>query len=146
MTDMLERAGMLLDVVQKVASVAPAYTALSSVAMAELKEMNTEAQRQLDELGQRRLREEQETAAALNEHNRRAAERQAEVDAEIAARTAASNAAKPITVMPGEPVPDVVRQQAGEIDSDPTPHELDVHDPEPHVVDDRFDMPVTRRV
>lgn len=67
MSDNIERASMLLDVVQKIASVVPAYTALSSVAMMELKEMNESAQQHINELGQKRLREEQEAAAELEQ-------------------------------------------------------------------------------
>ena len=60
-----ERAANLMDVVQKVASVAPAYTAISSVAMMELKEYNEAAQAYLNELGKQRLEAEQEAAAEL---------------------------------------------------------------------------------
>lgn len=60
-----ERAANLMDVVQKVATVAPTYTALSSVAMMELKEYNEAAQAYLNELGQQRLEAEQEAAATL---------------------------------------------------------------------------------
>lgn len=133
-----ERAATLMDVVQKVAGVAPAYTALSSLAMMELKEMNVEAQGHIDALGQKRLREEQETAARLNEHNRIAAEKQAKIDQEIADRTAASNAAKPITVMPGEPVPDVVKAAAET--------ELDTNIPETDSPQFPDEPPVERRV
>lgn len=118
------RAAVLMDVVQKVAGVSPAYMALSGAAMNELKEMNDVAIAEQRELGQRRLREEQEAAAKINEHNRIEAEKQAKIDAEIAERTAASNAVKPITVVPGEPVPDVIREATGEAD-DPTPHEVE---------------------
>lgn len=58
-----ERAANLMDVVQKVASVAPAYTALSGVAMGELKKYNETAQEYLNELGKERLAAEQEAAA-----------------------------------------------------------------------------------
>lgn len=113
MSDSIERAAMLLDVVQKVASVAPAYTALSSIAMAELKEMNEDAQQHLNELGQQRLKAEQEAAAELNRRNQEAADEQARIDAEIAGRTIASRT-QPITVMPGEPVPNAVSEQVTE--------------------------------
>lgn len=59
-----EHAANLMDVVQKVASVAPAYTALSGVAMMELKEYNEAAQAYLNELGRQRLEAEQEAHAA----------------------------------------------------------------------------------
>lgn len=62
-----ERAANLLDVVQKVATIAPAYTALSSVAMGELKEYNETAQEYLNELGRERLMAEQEAAAELEQ-------------------------------------------------------------------------------
>lgn len=67
MTINFDRANTLLDVVQKVASIAPTYTALSSVAMMELKAMNDEAQKQLDDLGQKRLEAEQQAQAAAEE-------------------------------------------------------------------------------
>lgn len=60
-----DRLAQLLDIVQKQASVAPQYTALGSLAMAEVKEINKEAQDYLNELGQERLREEQEATAEL---------------------------------------------------------------------------------
>lgn len=82
------RAAELMDVVQKVASVAPAYTALSGVAMAELKEYNETATKYLDDLGQRRLKEEQDAAAKIAEHNRIETEKQAKVDKVIADRNA----------------------------------------------------------
>lgn len=125
MTDNIERASMLLDVVQKVASVAPAYTALSSMAMMELKEMNQDAQQRLDVLGRRRLEAEQEAAAELNRQNQEAMEESARANAEIAERTAST---QKITIMPGEPVPNAVREQAGEIpetDSPQFPEEPD---------------------
>lgn len=61
------RAATLMDVVQKVATVAPAYTALLGVAMGELKEYNDTAQEYLNELGRQRLKEEQEANAAAEE-------------------------------------------------------------------------------
>lgn len=110
-----DRVAKLLDTVQKQASVAPQYMAISSLAMMEIKEINEQAQEYLNDLGKERLRAEQEAAAELNRQNQEAAEKQAKIDREIAERTAASRVA-PITVMPGEPVPNVVREQAGEID------------------------------
>jgi hypothetical protein len=68
-----ERAANLMDVVQKVASIAPTYTALSSVAMMELKEYNEAAQEYLNEIAQQRAEAEQE-AAAEAEQERLAAE------------------------------------------------------------------------
>lgn len=118
------RAAELMDVVQKVASVTPAYTALSSAALAELKEMNDEAQEALNDLGKRRLKAEQEAAIRLSEHNQASAEEQAKIDAEVAQRTKASRS-QSMTVMSGEPVPQKVRQEAGELDgpeNDPEPH------------------------
>lgn len=126
-----EHAATLMDVVQKVASVAPAYMAISSVAMAELKEMNEEAQAYLNQLGQERLQAEQEAAAELNRQNLEAAKENERAEAEIAKRTAASNAVKPITVMPGEPVPDVVREHAGEIPETDSPQFPEEPDPTP---------------
>lgn len=67
------RASKLLDIVQKQASVAPQYMAISSIAMMEIKEMNEEAQTILDEIGQQRLHEEQQ-ANAEAEQARLAAE------------------------------------------------------------------------
>lgn len=131
MTINFERAATLMDVVQKVASVAPAYTALSGVAMGELKKMNEEAQEHLSELGRQRLKEEQVAAARLAENNRLAAEEQAAQDAkaqQLAQRP------KPIAIMPGEPVPDAVRAKADEIPETDTPQ----------FPDDT--APVTRRV
>lgn len=61
-----ERAALLMHVVSEVAHVAPAYTALSGVAMAELKEYNDVAQQYLNELGRQRLAEEQAAAARIN--------------------------------------------------------------------------------
>lgn len=66
-----ERAAVLMDVVQKQATVVPRYMALSSVALAELNEMNDIAQHYLDDLAQERLKAEQDVAA------QREAERQA---------------------------------------------------------------------
>lgn len=68
-----ERAANLMDVVQKVAVVAPTYMALSGVAMMELKEYNEAAQEYLNEIAQQRLEAEQE-AAADREQERIAAE------------------------------------------------------------------------
>lgn len=134
MSDNLERAAMLLDIVQKVASVAPAYTALSSIAMAELKEMNQSAQEHLNKLGQQRLAAEQEAAAELSRQNAKAAKEQAEIDARNAERNAQP---RPITIMPGEPVPNAVRKQVGEIDQ-----ETDT----PQFPEEPESAPVTRRV
>lgn len=68
-----ERAANLMDVVQKVATVAPQYTALSGVAMMELKEYNETAQDYLNKIAQLRLAEEQDATAA-REQERLAAE------------------------------------------------------------------------
>lgn len=128
-----DRIAQLLDIVQKQASVAPQYTALGSLAMMEIKEMNEEAQQYLNDLGQERLRAEQEAAAELNQRNQEAMEESARANAEIAERTAST---QKIIVMPGEPVPNAVREQAGEIpetDSPQFPEEPDT-------------TPVTRRV
>lgn len=129
-----DRVAKLLDAVQKQASVAPQYMAISSLAMMEIKEINEQAQEYLNDLGKERLRIEQEAAAELNRQNQEAADKQAKIDREIAERTAASRVA-PITVMPGEPVPNIVREQAGEIEP-----ETDT----PQFPDDT--APVTRRV
>lgn len=134
--DKIERAATLLDVVQKVASVAPSYTALSSIAMMELKEMNDDAQVRINEIGAERLKQEQEAAAELNRQNQEAAKEQARIDAERKAQQ--DTAPKPITVMPGEPVPDIVRQQAGEV------NDLRQPDPRPEPIEP--ETPVTRRV
>lgn len=131
----LDRVAQLLDIVQKQASVAPQYMAISSIAMMEVKEINEEAQQYLNDLGQERLKAEQEAAAELNRRNQLAAEQHERDNAEIAKRTAASRT-QPITVMPGEPVPNVVREQAGEISQ-----ETDV----PQFPDDE-PTPVARRV
>lgn len=120
-----ERAGTLMDVVQKVASVSPSYMAISGAAMRELKEMNDTALEEQKELAAQRLKEENEAAARLNEQNRIAAEKQAKIDQEVANRTQASRG-QPLTVMPGEPVPAAVRREAGETEpnDDPAPHEV----------------------
>lgn len=102
-----DRIAQLLDIVQKQASVAPQYTAIGSLAMMEIKEMNEEAQLHLSDLGQQRLKAEQEAAAELNRRNQKAAQEHEEANKRIAKRTAASRT-QPITVMPGEPVPEVV--------------------------------------
>lgn len=135
--DKIERAATLLDVVQKVASVAPTYTALSSIAMMELKEMNDEAQARINDIGAERLRREQEAAAELNRQNQEAAKEQARIDAESKAQQEV--APKPITVVPGEPVPDIVRQQM---------EENDLRQPDPRPVPEPIEpeTPVTRRV
>lgn len=146
MTDSIERAGMLLDVVQKVASVAPAYTAISSIAMAELKEMNDDAQRHLDQLGRDRLKAEQEAAARVNEENRIAMEKQAKIDAEIAERTAVSNVVRPITIMPGEPVSDGSGGPAGNITPPPEDKNMDGIADQQEPFQPIDDAPVTRRV
>lgn len=93
------RAAALMDVVQKVASVVPSYTPLSSVALNELKEMNDRAAEIIAELGRERLRKEQEEAAKLTEANQKAADEEARIAAEQKARPVV----KPINVMPGEP-------------------------------------------
>lgn len=139
MTDHIDidfaRAAILMDVVQKQTTVVPRYMALSSVALGELNDMNDIAQQYLNDLGQERLKAEQEAAAELNRRNLEAAQEHERANAEIAKRTAASRT-QPITVMPGEPVPNVVREQAGEIDQ-----ETDV----PQLPDDE-PTPVARRV
>lgn len=143
MADQMDRAATLLDVVQKIASVAPAYTAISSIAMMELKGMNEDAQRHLNVIAQQRLRAEQEAAAELNRQNQEAADRQAEIDRENAERTAASNAVKPIQVLPGQPNPmvDINKQRDLTPEGDPSTDPVD--DPTPHEPDD---APVARRV
>lgn len=97
-------ASKLLDVVQKVATVAPAYLALSSVAMMELKEMNEEANAFLKDLSQQRLKEEQDAAAKINAHNQASLQADAENNEKVRAPVV-----KPVTVMPGEPneVPEI---------------------------------------
>lgn len=100
-----EHAAMLLDVVQKVASVAPQYTALSSAAMNELKEMQDVAAQEQVELGRQRLKAEQEEAARIDAHNQKAADEQAAAEAKQKAIADAKNRnpVKPINVKPGEP-------------------------------------------
>lgn len=144
MTDSIERAGALLDVVQKIASVAPAYTAISSMAMMELKEMNEDAQRHLNDIAQQRMQAEQEAAAELNRKNQEAMEEQTRSSAEIAERTRASNAIKPITVMPGEPNPMVDINKRQGLDPEGRPSRNSADDPTPHEPDDG--APVVRRV
>lgn len=99
------RAATLMDVVQKVASVVPAYTALSSAAMNELKEMQDVALEEQMELGRQRLKAEQEEAARITEHNQAAADEQAKAEAKQKAIADARNRnpVKPINVKPGEP-------------------------------------------
>lgn len=60
-----ERVAMLLNVVQKQASVAPQYMAISAIAMSEIKEMNEEAQAHLNQLAKDRQEAEQEAAIEL---------------------------------------------------------------------------------
>lgn len=136
------RAAALMDVVQKVASVAPTYTSLSGVAMMELKEMNEQAMEFLSELGRQRLAAEQQAAADLNAKNQAAMEESNRINAEIAERTAASNVAKPIQVMPGEPDPlaDINKQKGLTPTGEPSTSPLDdLHPHEPN-------EPVVRRV
>lgn len=144
MADHLDRASTLLDIVQKIASIAPTYTAISSIAMMELKEMNEDAQKHLNKIADQRLRNEQQAAAELNRKNQEAANRQAEIDREIAERTAASNAVQPIQVLPGEPNPmvDINKAQGLTPEGDPSTNPAD--DPTPHEHDDG--APVARRV
>lgn len=104
-----EHASALMDVVQKVASVSPAYMALSGVAMMELKEMNVVAQDYLNELGKERLKAEQDAAAKLN------ADAQAQAEADRP-RTATANQLRSVT--PGEPVTDDVKIVAGEANAE----------------------------
>lgn len=98
-----ERAAALMDVVQKVANVVPTFTALSGAAMTELKEMNDVAQKEANELGARRLKEEQERAAVLNAKAQDEADRQARQDAHEKAIDNNRQPVKPINVKPGEP-------------------------------------------
>lgn len=136
------RAAALMDVVQKVANVAPTYTSLSGVAMMELKEMNEQAMEFLSELGRQRLAAEQQAAADLNAKNQAAMEESNRINAEIAERTAASNVAKPIQVMPGEPDPlaDINKQKGLTPTGEPSTSPLDdLHPHEPN-------EPVVRRV
>lgn len=118
------RAAELMDVVQKVATVAPAYTALSSVAMAELKEYNETAMKYLNDLGQQRLKEEQAAAAKIADHNPASLEKQAATDKEVADRTAASRLAPP-TIMPGQPVPQQVQVATGDVRPPDEDHNMD---------------------
>lgn len=139
-----ERAANLMDVVQKVASVTPTYTALSSVAMMELKEYNNAAQEYLTEIGKQRLAEEQAAAAELAEHNRKAMEDQAKTEAEIRDRTAASRTAPP-TIMPGQPVPQQVQVAAGDVPPPDEDHNMDgIADQQEGVLEGT--KPVVRRV
>lgn len=91
------RAAMLLDIVQKVATTAPGYMALSSAAMIELKKMNDTADAFHIELGKQRLADEQAEAAART----KAAQDQADADA--AAQGDLAPKLKPIQVVPGQP-------------------------------------------
>lgn len=100
-----ERAATLMDVVQKVAAIAPAYMAISSLAMVELKEMNIEAQQYLDDLGKERLAKEQEAAARLNRQSLEEAVR-------TAPRAIPANAPQLRTPMPGEPVDPIIQHEA----------------------------------
>lgn len=118
-----ERAATLLDVVQKVSTVAPGYMALSGVAMAELKDMNKQGIDYLAELGQERLREEQAQAAKIDAQNQAYAEETAKADREIAKRQAATP--KPIAIMPGEPVPARVQIATGDIQKPSEDHDAD---------------------
>lgn len=99
------RAAVLMDVVQKVAGVAPAYSAISSAAMNELKEMNDVASEEHAELGRLRLKAEQEEAARLTQQAQDQADEQAKHDAKQKAIEDARNRqpVKPINVKPGEP-------------------------------------------
>lgn len=97
------RAAALMDVVQKVASVVPSYTPLSSVALNELKEMNDRAAEIIAELGRERLRKEQEEAAKLTEANQKVADEEALLAARKEFEKRNRPVVKPINVMPGEP-------------------------------------------
>lgn len=99
-----ERAAVLMDVVQKVATVAPAYTALSGVAMGELKEYNDVAQQYLNELGRQRLAEEQAAAAKINAE----AEKQSRANQP---KAIPANTLRVPTPMPGEPVDSRIDQE-----------------------------------
>lgn len=100
-----DRAAVLLDVVQKVAGVAPQYMAISSAAMNELKEMQDIASEEHAELGRKRLQAEQEEAARLTQEAQDEANRQAKFEAnqKTIADTNARQNVKPINVTPGEP-------------------------------------------
>lgn len=91
-------ASNLMDVVQKVAHVTPAYLALSSVAMMELKEMNEEANAFLKVVAQQQLKKDQDAAAKINEQN----QAQAKADADNAQKIA-TPVVQPVTVVPGQP-------------------------------------------
>lgn len=117
------RAATLLDVVQKVSTVAPGYMALSSVAMAELKDMNKVGIDYLDELGQERLREEQAQAAKINAQSQAYADDAAKANDDIAKRQLSSQ--KPMTIMPGEPVPAQVQVATGDIPKPTEDHNAD---------------------
>lgn len=141
-----ERAATLLDVVQKVASIVPAYTALSGVAMGELRKYNDTAQEYLNELGRERLKAEQEAAAELNRQNQAEAVAREKAEAEIAERTRRSNAIQPILVMPGEPNPmvDINKRQGLTPEGQPSANPAD--DPTPHELGPEDDETVKRRV
>lgn len=103
-----ERAALLMDAVQKQAHVAPAFTALSGVAMAELKEYNDVAQQYLNELGRQRLAEEQAAAARINaEAERQSRDNQPKT---IPGQDIPSARRVP-TPMPGEPVDERIDQE-----------------------------------
>lgn len=113
-----ERAAVFMDVVQKVAHVAPAYTALSGVAMGKLKEYNDVAQTYLNELGKQRLAEEQAAAARINEEVAKQAK-------ENQPKAIPANALQLKSPMPGEPVDPAIEQETDtpQFPDDPTPIE-----------------------
>lgn len=105
-----ERAAMLLSVVKDCAGVGPQLTAIGAAAMHELTDMNRDlADRQAD-AGKAKLRAEQERASELNAKAQADAEKQAQFEEDQ--RKLAVKTPQPITIMPGEPVPPQVTNDA----------------------------------
>lgn len=99
------RIATLLDVVQKIATIAPKHTYISGMAMDEINALNDEAKEWVVEEGKRKLAEEQEAAARINADN--AAQDAAQAPKAVPAKSFE-------TVAPGQPVSDRVKAEAGQ--------------------------------
>lgn len=97
------RIATLLDVVQKIATIAPRHTYISGMAMDEINALNDEAKEWVVEEGKQKLAREQEAAARINADN--AAENERLAPKVIPAKSFE-------TVAPGQPVSDRVKAEA----------------------------------
>lgn len=103
------RVSLLLDVVQKLSTVAPSKTALTGLAMEEIHQNQLDAMEYLRIVGEERIAKEQEAATRLNA--KRQAEREAEVKANEAALRPKVTPKPAFTVTPGEPVDPAIVQE-----------------------------------